>query len=149
MASCDPSDFVLVSAPGSVAPLPPSALDLVDWRALYDRERARAEAAEVHAEEQRRAAVDERRQAGFWKSIAERRGKRLAAVSSDLSALRRGMKEERTLEAEVAHLRRLLDDAHVDRRKRGTNTALRMALGARRMRTRRRGSCISNVRTRR
>ena len=129
MASCDPSDFVLVSAPGSVAALSPPALELVDWRALYDRERARAEAAEAHAGVQRRAAVHERSQAGFWKSVAERRGKALAAVSSDLSALQRSLKDVRALEAEVARLRRLLDDAHVDPRKRGTNTALRMAFG--------------------
>ena len=139
MASCDPSDFVLASAPGSVAALPPHALELVDWRVLYDREWARADGAEIRAEtaeaqagvQRRRGAeaVHEQSQAGFWKSVAERRGKALAEVSSDLSALQRSLKDVRALEAEVARLRRLLDDAHVDPRKRGTNTALRMAFG--------------------
>ena len=108
MASCVSSDFVLVSAPGSIAALPPPALELVDWRALYDRERARAdgaeiraEAAEAHAGVQRRAAVHERSQAGFWKSVAERRGKALAEVSSDLSALQRSLKDVRALEGAV------------------------------------------------
>ena len=96
-----------------------------DWRRLYEQTFKRAEAAEVHAEELKWAEVAARCDAGAWKSRFEAsRRKRLEAVE-DANKARRAAKNALFLEAEVARLSRLLEEAGVDTHDRGKEMSLR------------------------
>ena len=90
-----------------------------DWRLLYERERARAEAAEARAQELRWAEVAARCDAGSWKSRFEASRRKLkAAVKQAKNAL--------SLQGEVARLHQLLREAGVESSARSTMTPLRM-----------------------
>ncbi len=84
-----------------------------DWRRLYERARASAEAAEARAEALKRAELSARCKAGFWKwQFEASRRKRLAAVEQSKEA-RRAAKDALALRAEVARLDKLLAEAGV------------------------------------
>ena len=96
-----------------------------DWRLLYERERARAEAAEARCEELRWAEVAARCDAGRWKSLFEAsRRKRQAAVEEAKQA-RHAAQNALSLQAEVARLSKLLWQAGVEPSKRSTILSLR------------------------
>ena len=97
-----------------------------DWRLLYEQTLQRAEAAEVRAEELKRAEVAARSEAASYKGLfrAARR-KRLEAVE-ETRRVRRVAKGALFLQSEVARLTRLLEAAGVDPRRRSTILSLRM-----------------------
>ena len=96
-----------------------------DWRRLYEQTLVRAEAAEARAEELKWAEVAARSALGSlqWQ-FKEARRKRLEAVEVADGA-RRAAKRALFLEAEVARLGRLLEEAGVDPRLRGGELRLR------------------------
>ena len=90
-----------------------------DWWLPYERERARAEAAEARAQELRWAEVAARCDAGSWKSRFEASRRKLeAAVEQAKNAL--------SLQGEVARLHQLLREAGVESSARSTMTPLRI-----------------------
>ena len=96
-----------------------------DWRLLYERERARTEAAEARCEELRWAEVAARGDAGSWKSLFEAsRRKRLAAVEETKEA-RHAAKNALSLRAEVTRLTKLLREAGVESGRGSTILSLR------------------------
>ena len=116
-------------SPPMVAP----ASEPPDWRSLYEQaqaraetERARADAAEARCEEMWRAEVDARSRAGSLKSNLEKSRDKLKAAIEEVKEVRRAAKDALFYQSEVARLEKLLSQAGVDSRKRGTITSLRM-----------------------
>ena len=112
-------DLVPRFAEAASTPAPP------DWQRLYEQALERAEAAEARAEELKWAEVAARSTAGSLKwQFKEARRKRLEAVE-DANQARRAAKNALALQAEVAHLTRLLGEAEVDPHRGGTEMSLR------------------------
>ena len=83
-----------------------------DYRALYERERARAEAAETRCEELRWAEVSARTDAGTWKSRFKVCRSKLDAAVEETKKLRREVRAGAPgLHREVARLRKELSQA--------------------------------------
>ena len=83
-----------------------------DYRALYERERARAEAAEARCEELRWAEVSARSDAGAWKSRFQACRSKLDAAVEETKTLRREVRAGAPgLHREVARLRKELSRA--------------------------------------
>ena len=83
-----------------------------DYRALYERERARADAAEARCEELRWAEVAARTEAGSWKSRFKSCRRKLDAAIEETKKLRREVKAGAPgLHREVARLRKELSQA--------------------------------------
>ena len=114
-------------------PPPSPARDPVDWKSLFERERARAEdaearadAAEARAEELRWLEVQARNRASGLKAVSDRNRAKLDAAREEVREVRRTAKRALALEREVTRLGRLLAAAGVDVRKRSTVISLRM-----------------------
>ena len=106
-------------------PNAPSVPAPSDWRRLCEQTLERAEAAEARAEELKWAEVAARGTAGSLKwQFKEARRKRLEAVE-DANHARRAAKNALFLEAEVARLSRLLEEAGLDPHRGGTEMSLR------------------------
>ena len=121
------ANAALAEGPWGLWPVPGSgAAERRDWRSLYERERERAEAAEVRAEELRWAEVRARCDAGSWKSRWEASRRRLRKVIAETREARRAARDALALQREVGRLRGLLWEAGVDAGKRSTEMALRM-----------------------
>ena len=106
-------------------PNAPSVPAPSDWRRLYEQTLERAEAAEARAEELKWAEVAARGTAGSLKwQFKEARRKRLEAVE-DANHARRAAKNALFLEAEVARLSGLLEEAGLDPHRGGTEMSLR------------------------
>ena len=91
-----------------------------DFRAQYERERARANAAESRCEELRRAEREARSRAGMLKwNLDKSRGKLEAAVE-EVEEVRRTAKNALGLQAEVTRLEKLLGQAGVESSKSST-----------------------------
>ena len=104
-----------------------------DLRSLYEQaqaraeaERARAEAAEARCEELVVAERAARSRAGSLKSNLEKSRDKLKAAIEEVKEVRRAAKDALFYQSEVARLEKLLSQAGVDSRKRGTITSLRM-----------------------
>ena len=83
-----------------------------DYRSLYERERARADAAEARCEELRWAEVAARTEAGSWKSRFKSCRSKLDAAVEETKKLRREVKAGAPgLHREVARLRKELSQA--------------------------------------
>ena len=82
-----------------------------DWRSLFERERARAEAAEARCEELRWAEVDSRARAGSLKWRLDTCRKKLEAAVGETKEVRLAAKDALSLKAEVARLEKLLREA--------------------------------------
>ena len=85
-----------------------------DWRSLFERERARSEAAEVRCEELRWAEVDSRARAGSLKWRLDTYRKKLKAVVEETKEVRCAAQDALSLQAEVARLEKLLSEAGVE-----------------------------------
>ena len=96
------------------------------WCSLYERERARAEAAEARCEELRWKEVDSRARAGKLKRQFDASQKKLEAAAGEAKEARRAAKDALLLKAEVARLEKLLAEAGVEPRKRSPLMSLRM-----------------------
>ena len=93
---------------------PPPADTPPDYRSLYERERARADAAEARCEELRQAELSTRCDAGAWKSRFKSCRRRLSEAEEETKELRRTAKDALSSQAEVARLKQLLADAAGD-----------------------------------
>ena len=109
--------------PSDIAPPPrqPSAL-----RSRYERERARAAAAEARCEELRRAEADARSRAGSLKTQLDKCRGKLKAAEEETKAVRRTGKNALALQAEVTRLEKLLSEVGVESSKRSTIMSLRI-----------------------
>ena len=108
----------------------PSALPPEEWKRLYEREHARAEAAEARiaelegklgeaearAEEWRQESVSARCDLNVLRSVFESNKEKLAAARADLKELHRSRSTEnvRRLEKEAARLQGLLNAAGIE-----------------------------------
>ena len=111
------ASVALAEGPEEVCPAPGSeAAEPRDWRWLYERERERAEAAEVRA----------RWEAGSWKRRWEASRGKLRAVIAETREARRAGREALALQSEVGRLHGLLREAGVEAGKRSTEMTLRM-----------------------
>ena len=97
-----------------------------DLRSRYERERARADAAETRCEELRRAEVDARSRAGLLKTQLDKCRGKLKATEEETREVRRTAKNALALQGEVARLEKLLSAAGVESSKRSTIVSLRM-----------------------
>ena len=104
-----------------------------DWQSLCEQaearaeqERARADAAEARAEALLVAERTARSQAGSLKWNLDRSRDKLKAAVEEVKEVRRAAKDALFHQSEVARLEKLLSEAGVDSRKRGTITSLRM-----------------------
>ena len=96
------------------------------WRSLYERERARAEAAEARCEELRGKEVASRARAGSLKWYLDNCRRKLAARVGKLKEVRRAAKQDiLALEAEVARLEKQLRKAGVEPGERSPLESLR------------------------
>ena len=95
-------------------------------RSLYERERARAEAAEARCEELRRAELGSRSRAGSLKWQLDASRNKLKAAVEETREVRRTARNALSLQAEVARLGTLLSEAGVEPGKRSTIVSLRM-----------------------
>ena len=93
-----------------------------DWRSQCEREWARADAAEVRAEELRWAEVASRSDAGSWKSRFKACRRRLSEAVEETKEARRAARD---VQAEVACLETLLSEAGVESNEGSTIEALR------------------------
>ena len=99
---------------GSVWPSPEAAPALAprDWRSEYERERARADAAEARCEELQSAELRARSEAGSWKYRFKSCRNRLEAAVDETKQLRRQIRTAAPeLHREVARLRKELSQA--------------------------------------
>lgn len=120
-------DAGLISEPGDAGgALPSGRRRRPDYRRLYERERARADAAESRCEELRRSDAEARSRAGTLKWQLEQCHAKRKAVEEELREVRRTAKDSLSLKSEVARLERLLAEAGVESGKRSTMTSLRM-----------------------
>ncbi len=96
------------------------------WRSLYERERARAEAAEARCEGLRLKEVASRARAGSLKWHLDNSRRKLAARVKKLKEVRRAAKQDvLALEAEVARQEKLLRKADVEPGERSPLESLR------------------------
>ena len=109
------AELSLVERPDVRWPLPPetSSCRAPDWRSLFKRERARAEAAEARCEELRWAEVDSRSRAGSLKWQLDTCRRKLEAAVEETKEVRRAARDALSLKAEVARLEKLLSEARV------------------------------------
>ena len=114
-------------------PMAAPACDPRDWQSLYgqaharaETERARADAAEAHAEELRRAEAAARSRVGSLKWQLDKSRARLEAAVEETKEVRRAAKDALFFRAEVARLEKLLSEAGVDPRRRSTIMSLRL-----------------------
>ena len=107
-------------------PQAPSRRQPQDFRAQYERERARADAAEARCEELRQAEREARSRAGMLKWNLDKSRDKLKAVVEDVKEVRRAANNAPALQAEVTRLEKLLSQAGVEPRKRCTIMSLRM-----------------------
>ena len=105
------------------------AADPHEWRLRYEREVARAEAAEARADEWRQAEIVARSQVGSLKALFEANRNKLIEARKETEAIRRTAKDALSLQAEVQRLTKLLAASHVEPRKRCTMVSLRMQVG--------------------
>ena len=77
------------------------------WQSLYERQRARAEAAEARCEELRRSEIEARSRAGSLKSQLDARGNKLRAAEEEIRDVRPTAKGALALQAEVTRLEKL------------------------------------------
>ena len=98
------TDLTLVEGSGGVRLCSVSVPERAprDWRSQCERERARADAAEAHAEELRWAEVASRSDAGSWKSRFTACRRRLSAAVEETKEARRAARGVPSLQAEVA-----------------------------------------------
>ena len=97
-----------------------------DFRAHYERERARADATQARCEELRHAEREARSLAGMLKWNLDKSRDKLAAAVEEVKAVRRTAKHALGLRGEVTRLEKLLAQAGVESSKRSTNLSLRM-----------------------
>ena len=109
------AELSLVERPDVRWPLPPetSSCRAPDWRSLFKRVRARAEAAEARCEELRWAEVDSRGRAGSLKWQLDTCRRKLEAAVEETKEVRRAARDALSLKAEVARLEKLLSEARV------------------------------------
>ena len=100
-----------------------------EWRHLYERETARAQAAQALAEERRWEVVRARNALHILRTVFDSNREKLAGARAELLAVRRSAKATLRLQAEVTRLTGLLKAVSVDPRKRGTMAGLRMENG--------------------
>ena len=105
------------------------AADSHEWRLWYEREVARAEAAEARADEWRQAQIVVRSQVCSLKALFEANRNKLIEARQETEAIRRTAKDALSLQAEVQRLTKLLAATHVEPRKRCTMVSLRMQVG--------------------
>ena len=96
-----------------------------DLRSPYERERARADAAEARCEELRWAEVASRTDAGSWKSRFRACRSKLTAAEEETKELRRAAKDMPALQAEVARLKALLSEEGIEWKEDAATEALR------------------------
>ena len=96
-----------------------------DLQSLYERERARADAAEARAEELRWAEVASRSDAGSWKSRFKACRRRLSEAVEETKEARRAARDVPSLQGEVARLETLLCEAGIESNESTTIEALR------------------------
>ena len=108
-----------------------------DWQSLCEQaearagqERVRADAAEARAEELLVAERTARSHAGMLKWNLDRSRDKLKAAVEEVKEVRCTAKDALFHQSEVARLEKLLTEAGVDSRKRGTITSLRMEVGS-------------------
>ena len=118
------TEVALVERPDEPWPHPPGLPATAEayWRSLYERERARAEAAEARCEELRWEEVDSRARAGSLKWCLDNCRRKLAASVGKVKEARRAAKDAR---AEVARQEKLLRKAGVEPGKRSPLESLR------------------------
>ena len=97
-----------------------------DFRARYERERARADAAETRCEELRQAEREARSRAGTLKWNLDKSRDKLKAAAEEVKEVRRTAKNALGLQAEVTRLEKLLAQAGICSSKRSTIMSLRM-----------------------
>ena len=121
------TDLTLVEGNGGVRSCPVSLPERAprDLRSLYERERARAAAAEARAEELRWAEVASRSDAGSWKSRFTACRRRLSEAVEETKEARRSARDVPSLQAEVARLETLLCEAGIGSNESSTTEALR------------------------
>ena len=105
------------------------AADPHEWCLRYEREVARAEAAEARADEWRQAEIVARSQVCSLKALFEANRNKLIEACKETEAIRRTAKDALSLQAEVQRLTKLLAATHVEPRKRCTMVSLRMQVG--------------------
>ena len=107
--------------------LSPSALscEAPDWQALYEAERARADAAQARVRELRCAEVDARARAGTFKGHLDRARDQLKAARTEVKAVRREAQQALLYKAQVVRLEALLAEAGVETSRRATMVSLR------------------------
>jgi myosin heavy subunit len=105
------------------------AADPHEWCLRYEREVARAEAAEARADEWRQAEIVARSQVCSLKALFEANRNKLIEARQETEAIRRTAKDALSLQAEVQRLTKLLAATHVEPRKRCTMVSLRMQVG--------------------
>ena len=93
--------------------------------ARAEQERARADAAEAHAEELRQAEMAARSRAGSLKSQLDKSRNKLNAAIEETKEVRRAAKDALFFQAEVVRLEKLLSEAGVESGRRGTIVSLR------------------------
>ena len=109
--------------PSRVARLPRGPRDFCS---RYERERARADAAEARCEELRRAEVDARSRAGSLKWQLDKCRDKLKAAEEETKAVHRMAKNALALQGEVTRLEKLLSQTGVESSKRSKIMSLRM-----------------------
>ena len=121
------TDLTLAEGNGGVRSSPVSVPERAprDWRSQCERERARADAAEAHAEELRWAEVASRSHAGAWKSRFKACRGRLSEAVEETKEARRAARDVPSLQAEVARLETLLSEAGIGSNESSTIEALR------------------------
>ena len=122
------AEVSLVERPDDSWPHPPGLPTTAEayWRSLYERERARAEAAEARCEELRWKEVASRARAGSLKWCLDNCRRKLAARVGKLKEVRRAAKKDvQALEMEVARLEKQLRKAGVEPGKRSPLESLR------------------------
>ena len=126
----DETDVGLSAAGGSVTvwspPQASSGCRSRDFRAQYERERARADAAETRCEELRQAEREARSRAGTLKWNLDKSRDKLKAAAEEVKEVRRTAKNALGLQAEVTRLEKLLAQAGFCSSKRSTIMSLRM-----------------------
>ena len=122
------AEVSLVERPDDSWPHPPGLPTTAEayWRSLYERERARAEAAEARCEELRWKEVASRARAGSLKWCLDNCRRKLAARIGKLKEVRRAAKKDvQALEMEVARLEKQLRKTGVEPGKRSPLESLR------------------------
>ena len=103
-----------------------SRRQLQDFRAQYERERTRADAAEARCDDLRQAEREARSRAGMLKWHLDKSRDKLKAAVEEVEEVRRTAKNALGLQAEVTRLEKLLAQSGVESSKRSTIMSLRM-----------------------